>query len=193
VLNFQTRVIFVDFVSLNMRKAVAPGPFSGDFSRLSLGGSSCRLYTPKAAFLPPPHRHTIPLFHFPLLAPLSIIKPSFHWKHKTSLSSLAKLSLPLGPAATMSGLYSQGFSPARTASPQIRGNPDHDRYSAARDLFSRSFSVILDPEVALCSLCLPLSIDAILGFYAVSTWLSFSRSIKSWGPSCRCCPCAAGC
>jgi ABC-type microcin C transport system permease subunit YejE len=93
----------------------------------------------------------------------------------------------------MSGLYSQGFSPARTASPQIRGNPDHDRYSAARDLFSRSFSVILDPEVALCSLCLPLSIDAILGFYAVSTWLSFSRSIKSWGPSCRCCPCAAGC
>jgi len=28
----------------------------------------------------------------------------------------------------MSGLYSQGFSPARTLSPQIRSNPDADRY-----------------------------------------------------------------
>ncbi|ONM52475.1 KH domain-containing protein SPIN1, partial [Zea mays] len=26
-----------------------------------------------------------------------------------------------------------------------------------------------------------------------STWPSFSRSIRSWGPSCRCCRYAAGC
>ena len=42
---------------------------------------------------------------------------------------LPQLSLSLSdPAATMSGLYSQGFSPARTLSPQIRSNPDADRY-----------------------------------------------------------------
>lgn len=48
-------------------------------------------------------------------------------KNPPSLSFPA-LSLPLHPAATMSGLYSQGFSPARTLSPQIRSNPDADRY-----------------------------------------------------------------
>jgi protein quaking len=33
----------------------------------------------------------------------------------------------LSRAAAMSGLYSQGFSPARNLSPQIRSNPDVDR------------------------------------------------------------------
>lgn len=48
-------------------------------------------------------------------------------KRKEKKTSPRTLSSSL-PAATMSGLYSQGFSPARTLSPQIRSNPDADRY-----------------------------------------------------------------
>jgi len=62
---------------------------------------------------------------FPSLPPLSIIT----LLPLEGKKPLPQLSLSLSdPAATMSGLYSQGFSPARTLSPQIRSNPDADRY-----------------------------------------------------------------
>ena len=77
------------------------------------------------------HHHPF-LICFPLLgwvplpvSLLSLSSPSFLWKEKNLFPSSRSLSVP---AATMSGLYSQGFSPARTLSPQIRSNPDADRY-----------------------------------------------------------------
>jgi hypothetical protein len=50
--------------------------------------------------------------------------------HQPPSSRRKKTSPPaiLPSGRTMSGLYSQGFSPARTLSPQIRSNPDADRY-----------------------------------------------------------------
>ena len=72
---------------------------------------------------------------------MTIIIPSFIFLFRVPLSPLSIITLlplegknisPSSPlpllAATMSGLYSQGFSPARTLSPQIRSNPDADRY-----------------------------------------------------------------
>jgi hypothetical protein len=75
------------------------------------------------------HQHlflvpTLSLYHHPPSTSRSLEGKG---KNHPSLSFPA-LSLPLHPAATMSGLYSQGFSPARTLSPQIRSNPDADRY-----------------------------------------------------------------
>jgi hypothetical protein len=64
-----------------------------------------------------------PLLGWVPLPPLSII--TLLPLEGKNLSPALALSVP---AATMSGLYSQGFSPARTLSPQIRSNPDADRY-----------------------------------------------------------------
>jgi hypothetical protein len=54
-------------------------------------------------------------------------------------------------AAAMSGLYSQGFSPARNLSPQIRSNPDVDRYSGARVDFNSP--VFLSSDYQDCQDC----------------------------------------
>lgn len=63
--------------------------------------------------------------------------------------------------------------------------------------------LILDPKIAapaasfprppLITLCDWLVARFLLGLFPASTWPSFSPSIRSWGPSCRCCRYAAGC
>jgi hypothetical protein len=81
------------------------------------------------AFLPlfpttPGHTaHTIHLLHF---------LPGLWATYYPSVSVTSPPPPPppprLRPSLAMSGLYSQGFSPARNLSPQIRSNPDADRY-----------------------------------------------------------------
>lgn len=85
------------------------------------GCCRCRLH-PKAASLftslpTTPHRKHHLLASPPLLGCVSL---SITWPPPRLQPSLSR-------AAAMSGLYSQGFSPARNLSPQIRSNPDVDR------------------------------------------------------------------
>jgi hypothetical protein len=93
------------------------------------GGCTCTLK--QRAFLPlfpttPGHTaHTIHLLHF---------LPGLWATYYPSVSVTSPPPPPppppprLRPSLAMSGLYSQGFSPARNLSPQIRSNPDADRY-----------------------------------------------------------------
>jgi hypothetical protein len=56
-------------------------------------------------------------------------KPFFPFHSFVCSNSLRKADKEKGKKA-MSGLYNPNFSPARAASPQIRTNPDVDRYAS---------------------------------------------------------------
>jgi hypothetical protein len=188
----------------------------------------CRLH-PKAAslfttlpatVLPPHTAHTppslvaSPRLHFLGYVPISIASPPPPPRLQPSLTRAA------AAAAAMSGLYSQGFSPARNLSPQIRSNPDVDRYSGAARVDFNSpvfissdyqdcfFAPRLRPRPSLSFSCLVSSMihdtatiaftldddsSVCLRFLAASTWRSCSPNTRSWGRSCRCCPYATSC
>jgi hypothetical protein len=96
---------------------------------------------------------------------------------------------------------------ASTARASPLQEPSPPRLGATPTLTGTNFSSdyllpTLDPTIAPFPLpsLLPaidwagvLTVPSLLASSAASTWPSFSRSIRSWGPSCRCCRYAAGC